>query len=56
MYVYHSVGPNMEAENGIVFLDFWGKKKKENRAPDWLRRGGLVLIRVYNSDITVWFL
>ena len=53
--MYHRVGPSMKAENGLVFLDFWGKKK-ESRVADWLRGGGLVLIRVYNSDTTIWFL
>ena len=35
--MYHSVGPSMEAENGIVFLDFWEKKKRKKTEPqiDW---------------------
>ena len=27
--MYNSVGPSVEAENGIVFLDFWKKKEKK---------------------------
>lgn len=34
--MYHSVGPSVEAENGIVFLDFWKeKRKKEEPQIDW---------------------
>ena len=27
------MGPSMEAENGIVFLDFWAKKKERKQSP-----------------------